>query len=129
MTATSTSTAGGFGTASWPITGYSGEPLRYLRVRSTGDNSDGWQNVAVGGFEVYGTLHDAEPAEESAGGAAAAAAAAAVTPGGRRRTRRKKRKRRRKKSRKRRRKKSHKKRRRINQAEKAQNTSKKINQR
>ena len=48
----------GYGTASWPITGYTGEPVRYLRIRSTGPDSSGrCHYVRVGGFEVYGTLH------------------------------------------------------------------------
>ena len=47
----------GYGTASWPITGYTGEPVRYLRIRSTGKNSYGSHSCCVGGFEVYGTLH------------------------------------------------------------------------
>ena len=47
----------GYGTASWAITGYAGEPVRYLRIRSTG--RDAWRShlVCVGGFEVYGTLY------------------------------------------------------------------------
>ena len=46
-----------YGTASWPITGYTGGPVRYLRIRSTGRTSSGNDQVFVGGFEVYGTLH------------------------------------------------------------------------
>ncbi len=46
-----------YGTASWAITGFEGEPVRYLRIRSTGENFSGNHAVCVGGFEVYGTLH------------------------------------------------------------------------
>lgn len=49
----------GYGTKSWPIittTEYEGGPVRHLRIRSTGRNSSGIHLVAIGGFEVYGTL-------------------------------------------------------------------------
>jgi hypothetical protein len=54
-----------YGTFSWPISNRGdaeGGLFRYLRVRSTGtDSSNSTSNnkfVMVGGFEVYGKLHE-----------------------------------------------------------------------
>ena len=45
----------GYATKSWPID-TSSRAFRYLRIRSTGGNASGYNDLMLGGFEAYGVL-------------------------------------------------------------------------
>ena len=44
-----------YATKSWPID-TSSRAFRYLRIRSTGGNASGYNDLMLGGFEAYGVL-------------------------------------------------------------------------